>query len=230
MSEHALWSQVRKAWAMLAGPRHVVDAGRPREPPGPAPLPVPPLRAEGFADEALPWLDAVYRFSLRLTRGDEAAADDVTQETFLRAHRFWHTFERGSNAKAWLFTICRHAYLQERRRAVRAGDEAAVPFDEEHVTARNAPVSAAADANLFHERLDEEVVAAIDSLPEPFRRVLVLSDLGDLQYHEIARVIEIPIGTVRSRLFRARRLLQDRLRAYATEAGIVSPRTSERDP
>ncbi len=77
------------------------------------------LARPGFEEEALPWMDAVYRFSLRLTGGNEAEADDLTQETFLRAFRHWDTFQRGSNARSWLFTICRNVFLRGRERQAR---------------------------------------------------------------------------------------------------------------
>lgn len=214
------------AWAMLAGRTHAdVRPGRGREdPPGPA-GDEPALSKEGFAEEALPWLDAVYRFALRLTEGDLDGAEDLVQETFLRAHRSWHLYERGTNVKSWLFTICRNAYLHEAQRARSRRERPAADLD-----ARVEALSAAAaferaspspDRELFEGLIDDEAIAAIDALPKEFREVLVLSDLGDLEYAEIGTVLGIPLGTVKSRLFRARRLLQDRLREYAVRSGYI---------
>lgn len=214
------------AWAMLGrGPERAVHAGRePEQTPAPS-GDEPPVSKEGYAEEALPWLDAVYRFAIRLTRGDRDAAEDLVQETFLRAHRFWHTFERGTNAKSWLFTICRNTYLHQQERVhaqrERPITDVGVPID---VLAAEAPLhqsSPDASHDFFHGLIDDEVLGAIDALPDEFREVLVLSDLGDLKYAEIADVLHIPLGTVKSRLFRARRILAGRLRQYAARTGYV---------
>lgn len=214
------------AWAMLSGrTEHDVRSGRPREA-RPAPRDEErAIAAEGFAEEALPWLDAVFRFALRLTRGDRDAAQDVTQETFLRAHRFWHTYERGTNARSWLFTVCRNTFLHQRRSAQNQREQPAADFDA-HVEALSAMSAFGGTApdpehEFFSRLIDDEVVEAIDALPEEFHEVPVLSDLGDLRYAEIAEVLSIPVGTVKSRLFRARRLLQDRLRDFAIESGYL---------
>ncbi len=223
----ALWDRVQTAWAVLAKrPRHLdVAPGRPRETPI-APLgDEPALAAEGFAEEALPWLNAVHHFSLRLAQGNQDAADDLTQDTFLRAHRFWHTFQRGSNCKSWLFTICRNTYLHERERIRNQRERPASDLDArvEDLSAASALPNAAPGASPddFDDLIDDEVVQAIDGLSDDFREVLVLSDVGDLSYEEIAEVLTIPIGTVKSRLFRARRLLQDQLRDFAVRSGYV---------
>lgn len=226
MSRETLWRTVQMAWAMLSGgERHDVQAGRRREE---RPDPVgdePRLAKEGFAEEALPWLDAVYRFSLRLTRGDRDEAEDLTQETFLRAHRSWHRYERGTNVRSWLFTICRNTHLHEINRARSRRERPAADLD-----ARVEALSAAAaferaspspERAFFDSLIADDVVAAIDELPDGFREVLVLSDLGDLEYSEISTVLDIPIGTVKSRLFRGRRILQERLREYAVRSGYL---------
>lgn len=214
------------AWAMLSGrPDRDVRAGRPRESRPAVAGDEPRLSKEGFAEEALPWLDAVYRFSLRLSHGDRDAAEDLAQETFLRAHRFWHTYQRGTKAKSWLFTICRNTYLHERDRARNQRERPAADLDPR--TEELASASAFQDAasgperDFFDALIDDEVVEAIDDLPDEFREVLVLSDLGDLKYAEIAEVLNIPVGTVKSRLFRARKLLHERLRDFAVRSGYV---------
>lgn len=226
MSRETLWDRVQMAWAMLGGrPDRDVQAGREREPPAPPTGDEPALAKEGYAEEALPWLDAVYRFALRLTKGDRDAADDLTQETFLRAYRFWHTFERGTNAKSWLFTICRNTYLNERKSARREREVPAADLDArvESLAAASAFEATVLDPEraFFQQVIDDRIVQAIDDLPEPFREVLVLSDLGDLKYSEIAEVLGTAVGTVKSRLFRARRILQDRLRDLAAQSGYT---------
>jgi RNA polymerase sigma-70 factor, ECF subfamily len=224
MSRESMWETVRMAWAMLSGHRkRDVHAGRPREQKPPVADDTPPLSKEGFAEEALPWLDAVYRFSLRLTNGDRDAAEDLAQETFLRAHRFWHTYESGTRVKSWLFTICRNTYLHERDRARNRRERPRADLDPRTEELASASAFQAGDRGpereFFDALIDDEVVAAIDNLPEEFREVLVLSDLGDLQYAEIAEVLDVPVGTVKSRLFRARKLLQERLRDFAIRSG-----------
>lgn len=180
----------------------------------------------GFAEEAMPWLSAVYRFAARLTRGDEQAAQDLVQETYVRAFGAWHQFERGTNCRSWLFTICKNTFLRERERArtQREISESELDADTEMiaaVTSFESSLGGAPGADLFAHVLDAQVVSAIDALPDDFRDVLILSDLGDLNYREIAEVAEIPVGTVKSRLFRARRLLQQSLVAHAIDAGYV---------
>jgi RNA polymerase sigma-70 factor (ECF subfamily) len=226
MSREAMWERVRMAWSMLSGRTdHHVMPGRPRES-RPAPeADGGAIAADGFAEEALPWLDAVYRFSMRLTRGDRDAAEDLAQDTFLRAHRFWHTYQRGTSAKSWLFTICRNTYLHQRELVRNQRELPAADLDPrlEALSAVSAieKLSSDPEQEFFTRLIDDQVVEAIDGLPAEFHEVLVLSDLGDLKYGEIAEVLNIPVGTVKSRLFRARRLLQDQLREYAVEAGYV---------
>jgi RNA polymerase sigma-70 factor (ECF subfamily) len=186
---------------------------------------VPTLPKDGFTEEAIPWMGAVHHFALRLTRGDDDAASDLVQETFLKAYRSWHRFDRGTNCRSWLFTICKntHLRLQEKAQTRREISETdldvdleALAVDDVHNRARRQKL----DASLFDSALDERVVAAIDALPDEYRDTLVLSDLGDLNYSEISEVLGIPTGTVKSRLFRARRRLQENLIDYAAEAGL----------
>lgn len=232
MSREAMWDKVRMAWSVLSGRTdRDVRAGRPREShPRKSAGGAPAIAAPGFAEEALPWLDAVYRFAMRLTRGDQDAAEDLAQETFLRAHRFWHSYESGTNAKSWLFTICRNTFLHQKERVGNQREKPASELADAHVEALGvASASAAASSDpeqeFFARLIDDQVVDAIDALPDEFREVLVLSDLGDLKYAEIAQVLDVPVGTVKSRLFRARKQLQDRLREFAVESGYVRETT-----
>ena len=176
-----------------------------------------------FEREALPWLDDVYRFALSLTR-DEADADDVTQETFLRAYRSWHTFQPGSDARRWLFTICRNVFLRSRERErhkldVEDGDLETLAAIREHATLDDATASA-----LTRIDLGPAIQAALDRLQEPFRSAVILVDVEDLSYETASEILGVPIGTVRSRLFRGRRLLQQMLVTYAHDAGFATAR------
>jgi len=188
-------------------------------------------RLRSFEEEALPHLDAVYRFALRLT-GSSVDAEDLVQETFLRAYRSWDQYTPGTSAKSWLFTICRNTFLRQRERerrrdevverAAREGDGPSVPGGELPLfmpAAQSDP-----EGELFRDMIDESILNAIERLPADFRDAVVLSDLEGLSYAEIAAVLDIPVGTVKSRLFRGRRLLQQELYSYAIEEGYIRPR------
>lgn len=226
MSVEALWDRVQMAWTALSGRSlHEVQPGRPREQPAPRRGDEPESSKEGFVEEALPWLDAVYRFALRLAEGNRDAAEDLVQETFLRAHRHWDRYQRGTRAKSWLFTICRNTFLHSKELARTRRERPVSDLDArvEALAAASAfgKPSPDPERTFFDGLIDEEVVQAIDELPEEFKEVLVLSDLGDLKYVEIAEVLDIPVGTVKSRLFRARRLLQERLHDFAVRSGYL---------
>jgi RNA polymerase sigma-70 factor (ECF subfamily) len=183
----------------------------------------------GFTEEALPQLDSVYRFALRLAAGREAEAEDLVQDTFLRAYRSWDTFRPGSNARAWLLTICRNVFLRGEERRGRRPEvtESQIDADVEALaaTAAFSEVEAADPERAFFDSfVDEEVMRALDALPAPFREAVVLSDLEGLSYPEVAEVLDLPVGTVKSRLFRGRRLLQQALYGYALEMGYVRPK------
>lgn len=227
MSADALWERVQMAWSMLAmRPRHQVEGALTREERPPPRGDEPSSSKEGFVEEALPWLDAVYRFATRLTEGNRDATEDLVQETFLRAHRFWDHYERGTNIKSWLFTICRNTHLHTTGLARNQREKVAADMEPrvEALAAASAFAEASPDPEqiFFHEAIDDEVVRAIDALPEDYKEVLVLSDLGDLKYGEVAEVLDIPVGTVKSRLFRGRRLLQERLHDFAVRSGYIA--------
>ena len=184
-----------------------------------------------FEEEALPHLDAVYRFALRLS-GSNAVAEDLVQDTFLRAYRSWSQYTAGTRCKSWLFTICRNVFLRQRERAQRHDEivEETSRHNVDPVTREN-PVFAATrqsdpEGDYFGNIIDRHVVEAIDALPEEYRMAVVLSDVEGLPYGEIAEMMSVPVGTIKSRLFRGRRQLQKRLQDYAEEMGYIPARVS----
>lgn len=186
----------------------------------------PPLRKPGFAEEALPWMDAVYRFSLRLTGGNEDQAQDLTQETYLRAYRHWNTYTPGTSCRSWLFTICRNAFLRGEERRVRRQEslESELDFKVEAVASAAALNEIRKDNpenRFFDSFIDEEVLAAVGRLPDEFREAIILSDMEGLSYNEVADVLGVPIGTVKSRLYRGRRQLARALHDYGLEMGYI---------
>ena len=186
----------------------------------------------GFVEEALPHMDAVYRFALRLCQGRQAEADDLLQDTFLRAYRSWHTYRPGTRVRSWLFTICRNQFLRSASRSSRRPEipTSQIEADVESLAATavfSEVENADPERRFFDSFVDAEVLAAVDRLPDPFREVVVLSDLEGSSYPEVAEILDVPIGTVKSRLFRGRRILQEALYEYALEMGYVAPRTND---
>jgi len=173
-----------------------------------------------FEDEALVHLDSLYALALRLSGGDETRAEDLVQEAILKAYRAWDRFEVGTNSRAWLMTILRNTFINQFRS--QKSRPVHVEFEAVAETAASEALFAAdPEGRVFEHVLDREVVAAIDELPEEFRVVVVLTDLEGLSYQEVSELLGAPVGTVKSRLFRARRRLQERLYEYAIEAGYL---------
>lgn len=166
--------------------------------------------AEPYADlrhQALAYLDALYSFALRLTKRPPDA-DDLVQETYLRAFRFAHRFEPGTHLKAWLFQILRNTFLTFYRR------DAHQPVLFDQGAGEGAESAPDAEAPLASVATALDLERALAELPEEFRSVLLLADLEGFALGEIAQIMDIPVGTVKSRLFRARRLLRRRLADY----------------
>jgi RNA polymerase sigma-70 factor (ECF subfamily) len=170
---------------------------------------------EGFAEAALSHLDSLYGTALRLTRQAQNA-EDLVQDTYLKAFRSAHQFEPGTNLKAWLFTILHNTYRNMRRHDGRSP----VDVDSEAVdrAADAAGVDQSPEQLLARASLDADVQAALDSLPEAFRQAVWLRDVEELSYADIARVLDVPIGTVMSRISRGRRGLYDMLHARRADA------------
>ena len=179
-------------------------------------------RDRSFEDEALPWVDDVYRFALSLTH-DAVDAEDVVQDTFLRAYKSWHTYVPGSDCRRWLFTICRNVFLRSLERRSPTIDFGDAEGDALASRAMFREATRDSTDDLF-SRLDlgPAIERALARLPEPFQSTLVLVDVEDQPYETAATILGIPVGTVRSRLFRGRRLMQEMLLTHARDAGYAT--------
>lgn len=178
-----------------------------------------------FERDALACLPHVARFARSLTR-HESAADDLVQETFLRAYRGYASFRPGSDVRRWLFSICHHAFLrieEREQRMVASSDVGDAELETmgavmSHVAAQRTGL----DAYVCSIDVGPAIREAIEQLAAPYRLAVMLVDVEGLSYEEAAAVAEVPVGTIRSRLFRARRLLQDQLFEYARDLGVTT--------
>jgi RNA polymerase sigma-70 factor (ECF subfamily) len=179
-----------------------------------------------FEALAVKHLDGLYAAALRLTK-NQRDAEDLVQDTYLRAFRFFDRFERGTNIKAWLFKILTNTFINRYRRSVKERSLVDGPEQQavqERVISREATDQAENPEQHFIDRLlSDDVLEALDAVPLDFRMAVILADLQDFSYREIADILDVPVGTVMSRLFRGRRLLQKSLAGYAVEAGVLPP-------
>lgn len=175
-------------------------------------------RRARFDAEALAQLDALYSFAFKLTRGRDEA-EDLVSDTLLRAFQRWEQYRLGTNIRAWLFTILYHAFVSRKRRI--DAREVQPLEDEEGREMFEAVGDINPEGTFYDSFVDQEIVNAVESLPEEYRAAVVMSDLHGLRYGEIAKVLGVPEGTIKSRLFRGRRLLQAQLRGYAEEMGYI---------
>ena len=171
-----------------------------------------------YEAEALVHLDAMYSFALKLSRSRDDA-EDLVSDTILRAFERWEQYRLGTNIRAWLFTILYHVFVSRKRRIdareVQATDETEGWGAFEPVGELNP------EARFYETFLDAEITSAIDNLPDEYRAAVVLSDIHELRYAEIAHILGVPEGTVKSRLFRGRRILQKKLVGYAMDMGYI---------
>jgi RNA polymerase sigma-70 factor (ECF subfamily) len=187
-----------------------------------APTPADSSRRSAFEKEALVHLDALYRVGLRLT-GNASDADDLVQETMLKAYRSWDQYQPGTNAKGWLLTILRNSFINEYRRRTRHPETVDVDTIEPFAVFQDIQEEDPQGA-FFDKIVDDEVLQAIDGLPDAFRETVVLSDVEGMSYQEIGKILGVPVGTVKSRLFRARQMLQGKLYDYAVGNGYIKGR------
>lgn len=176
--------------------------------------------SEVFETELFPHINALKTFAYNLTYNEEDA-NDLVQETYMKAHRFIDKYIQGTNAKAWLFKILKNAYINQYRKKSKRPTK--VDF-EEIVSYQNSDTAGSMQyldlrQEIFQNMMGDEVTTAINSLPIDFRAVILLCDVEGFTYEEISKIIDVPIGTVRSRLFRGRNLLKEKLKSYAEQMG-----------
>jgi RNA polymerase sigma-70 factor (ECF subfamily) len=175
-----------------------------------------------FNKEIIPHLDVLYNFALRLTT-DPSDAEDLVQDTIVKAFRFFSSFENGTNAKAWLFRILKNSFINNYRKTSKRPQQ--VDYDEvssyyESIRAERTETSDL-ESLMFRELMDDEMSIALKQLPEDFRTVVLLCDVEGYTYEEIANMLDVPIGTIRSRLHRGRNLLKTELIDYAKKRGYT---------
>ncbi len=173
-----------------------------------------------FEAEALAHLDAMYGFALKLARVPDDA-EDLVSDTMLRAFERWGQYRLGTNIRAWLFTILYHVFVSRKRRV--DAREVQEGNGDSGWSVQDAVGDADPEGRFYDSFLDDEIVRAINALPDEYRTAVVLSDIQEMRYAEIAQILAIPEGTVKSRLFRGRRLLQRKLRGYAEDMGYIKP-------
>ncbi len=182
-----------------------------------------------FETELLPHMDALKTFAYHLTFDDDDA-EDLVQETYLKAFRFIDKYQEGTNAKAWLFKILKNAYINQYRKKVKQPTK--VDFEEiisYHDTDDKSKTNYLdLRQEIFQNIMGDEITTEINNLPIDFRTVILLCDVEGFTYEEISKIIDVPIGTVRSRLFRARNILKEKLKTYAKSQGYTDIRGQKR--
>ena len=182
----------------------------------PTPSPPPASSRDEFERAALPYLPEIYRTAVGLLGGNRAEAEDLAQDVFLAAWRAFHRFEPGTNMRSWLYKILVHRAHHSRRRLSRL-----LPFGNKKAESDDFPSGEfPVELEIPDHLSDRQVVDAVARVPAPFREALILADVREFSYQEIASMTGVPIGTVMSRLSRARKLLRERLSAVARERGL----------
>lgn len=173
-----------------------------------------------FESEFYPLVDSLYNFAFRLTL-DEEDANDLVQETYLKAFRFINSYQQGTNAKAWLFRILKNSFINDYRKRSKEPDKIDYEEVEQIYNSDDVDYRSTTDlrTEMFGNMVGDEVTTALNSLPVDFRLIILLCDIEGFTYEEISKIIDIPIGTVRSRLHRARNMMKDKLKNYAASLG-----------
>jgi len=180
-------------------------------------------RRKRFEDEALPHLDSLYTMAIRLARNPDDA-NDLLQETVLRAYRFFHQFESGTNCRAWMLTILFNNFRNGYRKSSREQPSASAEEFERKLEGESLRADAGGsnpETILSGQGMEGEVETALAGLPAEFREALLLVDVEELSYLEVSGVLKVPIGTVKSRVSRGRAMLRDVLTSFAKQRGII---------
>jgi RNA polymerase sigma-70 factor (ECF subfamily) len=176
-----------------------------------------------FIREAIPHEDALYNYALKIS-GNADDAQDLVQETYYKAFRYFDKFQSGTNSKAWMFMILKNTFINDYRKSKR--EPYKLDYEQIQNFYENVKADRANENNLdkdfYNDLFDDELTEAIDQLPTKMREVFLLCDLEGYSYEETAELVECPIGTVRSRLHRARHMLQETLTDYAKEKGFLN--------
>ncbi len=179
-----------------------------------------------FAEDAMPLMDGLYSAAMRMTR-NAADAEDLIQETYLKAFNAYERFETGTNLKAWMYRILTNSYINAYRKKQRRPDESDIDDIEDLYLyrrlggAESAVLSRSAEDELLEMFGEDEVKLALEDLPEHYRMPILLADVEGFAYKEIAEILDVPIGTVMSRLHRGRKQLQKRLYSFAVEHRLL---------
>ena len=174
-----------------------------------------------FEDLTMPHLDALYNTALRMAK-NENDAEDLVQETYLKAFRFFHRFEEGTHIKAWLFKILTNTFINKYRKQQR-DREILEDWDWDQLTPSDSDIYSS-ERKMLNRFVSKQITDSLKQIPTDFRMVVILADLEDFSYKEIAEILECPIGTVMSRLFRGRRMLRKLLYDFAVQEGYIEPR------
>jgi RNA polymerase sigma factor (sigma-70 family) len=176
---------------------------------------------EAFLKEFMPLMKPLYNFALKLTQ-DEDEANDLVQESYLKAYRFFSSYAEGTNAKAWMFRIMKNTFINDFRKKSKEPGKVDYNELESFYNSEEAEHKVNSDLrlDLMQDKLGDEVANALNALPVDFRTAIILCDLEQFTYEEMSKILDIPIGTVRSRLHRARNLLKDMLLEYARTQGF----------
>ena len=184
----------------------------------------PPVTSWDFDSQVMPYVDSLYNTAYRMTRSAEDA-EDLVQETFFKAYKYYDKFEEGTNLKAWLFKILKNTFINNYRKKKlepRSVDFAEIEDSFERIVRRdNADQPSDPEAEFFTGVLDDDVRKALESLPYDYRMVVILADLEGFSYKEIAEILEVPVGTVMSRLYRGRRLMETAMLEFARDHGYL---------
>jgi RNA polymerase sigma-70 factor (ECF subfamily) len=173
---------------------------------------------ELFNKEFLPHMDQLYNFGYYLANNEDVAKD-LLQETYMKAYRFIEYFQVGTNSKAWLIRIMKNNFINEYRKKSKAPYKVDIDDVNQKDDIEDDHVELDMRQEVFGNLIGDELMNAVNDLPVDYRLIILLCDIEGFKYEEIAKIIDVPIGTVRSRLHRARNLLKDRLKAYAKEKG-----------